>query len=77
MTPLTPDLRKRRVTPRELLEDAALEYAESQVPTLRAYHDERGWCLLVDEIPFRARSAFAADREQGCWNTAAMGGETA
>lgn len=71
---LTPDTRKRRITARERLDDAAAEYAESLVPTLCAYRDERGWCLVVDGVPFRARSAFAADRDERLWNTAALFG---
>ncbi len=33
------------------------------MPTLRAYRDWRGWCLLVDGIPFRSRNAFVFDMD--------------
>lgn len=63
MTSMTvgPDLRRRRIPARVLHDDAAEEAREARLHTLSAYRDVRGWCLVVDGVPFRPRSAFATD----------------
>jgi hypothetical protein len=68
-TSLKPDLRKRRVSAAELRQDAAEEAAEFWLPTLRAYRDARGWVLIIDGVPFRARSAFTDDHETYTWQS--------